>query len=123
MKEEIILHFIHCQVQIRLAHWQTDLDAKHRALGSLYEFLVEAVDEFVETMLGKYGRPQFEDTMSIGLDNPKSLNMESYLSQFKDFLFSLTNQLDPVQDTDLLNMRDEILGKVNHTLYLLTLKY
>lgn len=123
MKEEIILHFIHCQVQIRFVHWQTDLDAKHRALGDLYEKLDGAIDDFVETMIGKMGRPEFDGTFSIEFDNPKTLDIRNYLEQFKTFLFDLTNQLDPVKDTDLLNKRDEILGDVNHTLYLLTLKY
>jgi hypothetical protein len=98
-------------------------DARHRALGELYGLLDEAIDDFVETMLGKYGRPEFQPTFSIEFDNPKTLVIEGYLEQFKEFLFSLTQTLDPVKDTDLLNKRDEILGDVNHTLYLLTLKF
>ena len=125
MKEEIILHFIHCQTQIRFNHWQTTGDAQHRALGSLYESLGDKIDTFVETMIGKpeYGRPDFGETFSIEFDNPETLDIVIYLSQFKDFLFQLSKALDPIKDTDLLNMRDEILGSVNHTLYLLTLKY
>lgn len=123
MKEEIILHFLHCQVQIRLAHWQTDMDAKHRALGELYDKLDESIDDFVETMLGKFGRPEFQETFSIEFDNPKTLDMDLYLAQFKEFLFQMNSILDPVKDSDLLNKRDEILGDVNHTLYLLSLKY
>jgi len=125
MKEEIILHFIHCQNQIRLNHWVTMGDAIHRGLGDLYESLDDLVDDFVETMIGKpeYGRPDFGPTFSIEFDNPKTLDIKVYLSQFKDFLFELTKVLDPIKDTDLLNKRDEILGQVNHTLYLLTLQY
>jgi len=123
VKEEIILHLVHCQSQIRFNHWQTMGDARHRALGELYGLLDEAIDDFVETMLGKYGRPEFQPTFSIEFDNPKTLVIEGYLEQFKEFLFSLTQTLDPVKDTDLLNKRDEILGDVNHTLYLLTLKF
>jgi hypothetical protein len=125
MKEEIILHFVHCQAQIRFNHWQTTGDAIHRALGELYELLDDSIDDFVETMIGKpeYGRPNFGDTFSIEFDNPQTLVIQEYLAQFKDFLFQLTQALDPVKDSDLLNKRDEILGHVNHTLYLLTLKY
>jgi hypothetical protein len=123
MKEEIILHFVHCQAQIRFNHWQTMGDAEHRALGELYELLDGQIDDFVETMIGKSGRPEFESSFSIEFDNPKTLDIKIYLSQFKDFLFQLTQALDPIRDTDLLNKRDEILGHVNHTLYLLTLQY
>jgi hypothetical protein len=125
MKEEIILHFVHCQAQIRFNHWQTTGDAQHRALGNLYELLGDKIDNFVETMIGKpeYGRPDFGPTFSIEFDNPKTLDINIYLSQFKDFLFELTKVLNPIKDSDLLNLRDEILGSVNQTLYLLTLKY
>lgn len=124
MKEEIILHFVHCQAQIRFNHWGTTGDAIHRALGELYSKLDGHIDNFVETMIGKDGmRPDFGETFSIEFDNPNTLDIKVYLSQFKDFLFQLTKALDPIKDTDLLNMRDEILGHVNHTLYLLTLKY
>ena len=123
MKEEIILHFLHCQVQIRLSHWQTDMDAKHRALGELYDKLDESIDSFVEIMLGKFGRPEFQETFSIEFDNPKTLDMDLYLAQFKEFSFQMSSLLDPIKDSDLLNKRDEILGDVNHTLYLLSLKF
>ena len=125
MKEEIILHFIHAQTQVRFNHWVTMGDAQHRALGELYELLDGQIDDFVETMIGKpeYGRPEFDTTFSIEFDSPKTLDIKVYLSQFKDFLYQLTQALDPIRDTDLLNKRDEILGEVNHTLYFLTLKY
>jgi len=125
MKEEIILHLIHCQTQIRLNHWSTFGDAEHRALGELYESLDGLIDTFVETMIGKpeYGRPKYDNDFSIGFNDPSVVDIKIYLAKFKEFLYSLTGQLNPVSDTDLLNQRDEILGAVNHTLYLLKLKY
>lgn len=125
MKEDIILHLIHCQTQIRLNHWSTFGDAEHRKLGKLYDILDGLIDEFVETMIGKpeYGRPKYENDFCMGLNDPSVVDIKTYLSQFKDFLYSLTGILDPIKDTDLLNQRDGILGEINHTLYFLTLKY
>jgi hypothetical protein len=40
-----------------------------------------------------------------------------------EFLVGMTEQLDPKYDSDLLNIRDEILGDINQTKYRLTLKY
>jgi hypothetical protein len=37
------------------------------------------------------------------------------------FLIGLNDILDKVQDSDLLNIRDEILGSLNQLKYLLTL--
>jgi hypothetical protein len=44
------------------------------------------------------------------------IEMENYL------INELPMMLDSNKDTDLLNIRDEILGSVNKTKYLLTLK-
>jgi hypothetical protein len=44
------------------------------------------------------------------------LDMENYL------INELPTMLDAKKDTDLLNIRDEILASVNQTKYLLTLK-
>lgn len=124
-KEDIILHFLHCQTQIRLNHWSTTGDAEHRALGKLYDLLNDFIDEFVETMIGKpeYERPRYQDDFCLGLNDPSVVDIKTYLAQFKVFLYSLSKQLNPVNDTDLLNLRDSILGEVNRTLYFLTLKY
>ena len=83
------------------------------------------IDEFVETMIGKpeYGRPKYDNDFCMGLNDPSVVDINVYLGQFKEFLYSLTTILDPVRDTDLLNQRDSILGEINHTLYFLTLKY
>ena len=40
-----------------------------------------------------------------------------------NYLISLSDVFDPRLDSDLLNMRDELMGLVNHTKYLLTLKF
>jgi hypothetical protein len=40
-----------------------------------------------------------------------------------EFLVGFSEQLDSKYDTDLLNIRDEMLAKINKSKYLLTLKY
>jgi hypothetical protein len=35
----------------------------------------------------------------------------------------MSEELDPKYDTDLLNIRDEMLGLINKSKFLLTLKY
>jgi hypothetical protein len=46
----------------------------------------------------------------------------SFLQEIKTYLIDLTNELDTSKDTDLLNIRDEMLGEVNKLAYLLTLE-
>jgi hypothetical protein len=41
---------------------------------------------------------------------------------FIDTAIALDDKVDAKKDSDLLNLRDELLGKLNQTKYLLTLK-
>jgi hypothetical protein len=122
MKEELILKLIQIQTQFKFMHWQTMGDAKHRAYGKTYDKLSGFIDSFVESMMGKYGRPEFESEFSIMFQDLKSLSVQNFIDGITEFLVSMTEQLDTKYDTDLLNLRDEMLASVNKLKYLLTLK-
>jgi DNA-binding ferritin-like protein len=122
MKEELILKLVQIQVQFKFMHWQTTGDAKHRAYGEVYDTLGDLIDSFAESMMGKYGRPEFESEFSIMFKDLKSLSLQNFLDGITDFLVSITEELDNKYDTDLLNLRDEMLAAINKLKYLLTLK-
>lgn len=123
MREEFILKLIQVQTQFKFLHWQTHGDAKHRTYGEIYDKLGELLDEFAETMMGKYGRVEFNSEFSLMFQDISSLNMQNFLDGITEFLVSMSDQLDSRYDTDLLNLRDEMLGLINKSKYLLTLKY
>ncbi len=123
MKEEFILKLSQIQVQWRFLHWQTYGDAKHRLYGEIYNGLGDLLDEFTETMMGKYGRPEFDSEFSISFQDINALNMQNFMDGITEFLVAMSDQLDSRYDTDLLNLRDEMLGLINKSKYLLTLKY
>jgi DNA-binding ferritin-like protein len=122
MKEELILKLVQIQVQFKFMHWQTTGDAKHRAYGDIYDTLGDLIDSFAEAMMGKYGRPEFESEFSLMFQDLESLSLQNFMDGITDFLVSITEMLDPKYDTDLLNLRDEMLGAINKLKYLLTLK-
>ena len=122
MKEEIILKLVQIQNQFRFLHWQTFGDAKHRAYGAIYDNLGDLMDMFAEVMMGKYGRPEFESEFSIMFQDIKVINIQNFLDGITEFLVDMTDQLDSRYDTDLLNLRDEMLAEINKLKYLLTLK-
>jgi hypothetical protein len=122
MKEELILKLVQIQNQFRFLHWQTFGDAKHRAYGGIYDGLGDLIDKFTETMMGKYGRPEFDGEFSIMFQDIKSMSVQNFLDGITEFLVDMTDQLNPRYDTDLLNLRDEMLGEINQLKYLLTLK-
>jgi hypothetical protein len=121
MKETIILYLMECSTQIKFLHWNTFSYSTHKSLGDLYDNLSDAIDEFVETMMGTMGRPDFPDTFSLQLEKPEKVNPIDYLTQLADYLISLSDELDPRINSDLLNHRDEMLGMINQTKYLLSL--
>ena len=122
MKEEIILKLVQIQNQFRFLHWQTFGDAKHRAYGELYDSSGDHIDTFTEAMMGKYGRPNFESEFVIAFQDIKSINIQNFIDGIVEFLVGMTEVLDTKYDTDLLNIRDEILASINKLKYLLTLK-
>jgi len=123
MKEEFTLKLIQIQTQFKFLHWQTFGDAKHKAYGQIYDELGENIDRFVEVMMGKMGRVEFNPEFSIMFQDIKALSVQNFLDGITEFLVSMTDQLDSRYDTDLLNIRDEMLGDINQLKYRLTLKY
>jgi hypothetical protein len=123
MKEELTLKLVQIQLQFKFLHWQTYGDAKHKAYGDIYDSLGNHIDLFVEIMMGKMGRVEFEPEFSIIFQDIKSLSIQNFLDGITEFLVSMSDQLDSRYDTDLLNIRDEILGDINQLKYRLTLKY
>ena len=94
MKEEVILKLVQIQTQFRFMHWQTTFDAKHKAYGMVYESLDGFIDDFVEAMMGKYGRPEFTESFSIMFQDLESLSLQHFIDGVCEFLMSLTEQLD-----------------------------
>jgi hypothetical protein len=109
------------QNQFRVFHWQTESHAQHVAFGSAYESLDELIDEFVEVYQGKNGIVKPNEGFKIKLENLDN-NPSEMIDVFIEFLQNdLPEELEE-KDTDLLNIRDEMLGLLNKTKYLLLLK-
>ena len=70
--------------------------------------------------MGKYGRSKAATSYIIELDNLGDDYLE-VVDSFISYLIHITNEVDPVNDTDLLNIRDTMLGELNRLKYLLTL--
>lgn len=111
------------QQQVKILHWQTTSYARHNAYAFIYDSLDDLIDRFTETCMGKYGRIELSSDISeLKLKNMSDISINSYINEFCEFLIDLTSEFDAEKDTDILNIRDEILGAVNKLKYLLTLK-
>jgi len=119
--ETYVHELIQIQQQLRIFHWQTKSYARHQAYGDAYGSLSDLIDEFVEVHMGKYGRFQLQDN-NIELANMNDVSVKEFLASATNFFTSISDQLDPKNDSDLLNIRDEMLAVINKLKYLLSLE-
>ena len=119
---EMILFFIEMLNTVKLYHWKTRSFATHKATDELYEDLNKYVDEFVEVMLGYKGgvRANIPRTSVKMNDFSSPDQFGRKLNEYKTTLISYTHKLDPKRNSDLLNIRDELLATLNKTTYLLS---
>ena len=125
-QKQITVVFLEMLMMVKLFHWKTHSYATHKATDGLYDDLNGHIDNFIEVLLGKTGSRI--DLMSkksislIDLNSPESL--KSKIISFKSYLVGLDNNkaLSTMSNSDLFNIRDEILGDLNKFLYLLTFK-
>ena len=123
MKNDLLIQFIGLQEQLRVLHWQTKSYARHKAYGKKYDSIGDLVDSFIEIYMGKNGIVSFDgEGGTINLKNTNSLNLNDFFKNNLDFLISLENNLDGKKDSDLLNIKDEIMAELNQLRYLLSLK-
>jgi len=116
--EYCIEDLLEAQLSIRMQHWLTKSFAQHKALGKAYDGLDDLIDTFVETLIGAKGRVVLSgiDTISIGGDIMKVLD------ELENTLRNGIQKDVGEDETALLNIRDDMLGLVQHTKYLLTLE-
>jgi hypothetical protein len=109
--------------QLHIYHLQTESYARHKASDELLGNLTDYIDTTIETYSGKYGRVKFSGPTNIVVDNLNDDHGMSLLdNMIKYFLNEFPKYLDSKVDSDLLNLRDDIVGKINQTKYLYTLK-
>lgn len=125
-EEMIVLTFLEMLNTVKLYHWKTHSYSQHKATDELYSNLNKNIDSFVETMLGKNGsRVNLSKVKSIPLNDYSSLkDFEKKVDEFRTFLIEMTkdSNLNITNNSDILNIRDEILANINQFYYLLTFK-
>jgi flagellar basal body rod protein FlgB len=119
--EKIQTTLLQMQHQYKILHWQTTSFSQHKSFDEIVSSLIENTDEFIETYMGKYGRVIAANTFNITLANYKDTDFVALTDSYINFMISLSNMLDASKDSDLLNIRDEILGSLNQLKYLLSL--
>ena len=105
--------------QMKLYHWQTKSYGRHKASDELVEELDSLTDKYIEAYSGAYQNINLTNTMNIELVNTCDKTISSYLKANKKII---NETFDQIKDTELLNIKDELIGVIDKTIYLFRLE-
>jgi len=115
--------FFSMREQIKLYHWQTYQFARHKATDDVLEALDGSIDSYVEIYMGKYGRPKVTtSTNTVKIQNMADKTAAKFIKTCIAYLQGPLVKRLKSTDTDLINVRDEMLAELNKLLYLYTLE-
>ena len=120
-KSQIVKTFIEMLNTVKIYHWKTRSYAEHKATDELYDSLNKNIDRFVEVLLGKdQSRVKIMEKRSELLDFGDIRSFKNKILDYRGFLIDMNIVFNEKRDSDLLNIRDEILSDLDQTLYLLS---
>ena len=113
-------------VQIKLLHWQTHSYSEHKALDKLFGSFIDQTDDLLESVMGKYGRPELSKAeCNIAIINYSEPQKPDGLPIFMSKLYKCYAENCKAmfeKDAEIINQIDEILSIIDKINYLLTLK-
>ena len=118
-KPDVVQRFIELLNVIKLYHWKTKSFPEHKNTDELYSSLNEHIDHFVEVMIGITSKRPQQNIYHINAYNFSSKEeLKKYLTKVKKELVQMNFTFKG--ESDLLNIRDEILGDIHKFEYLLS---
>lgn len=127
--DSILHEFMEIFENMRIYHWRSSYYGRHIASDKFIGAWIQLTDSFIETLLGHFpivkellAATPFTCTIRIHREAValKSDEMWQALSSLAEKMQSLDNVFEGI--TDLLNIRDEIVGQIKSTQYLFTFK-
>jgi len=107
---------------IKLYHWKTRSFSQHKATDELYSKLSDNIDRFLEVLMGKdQSRVRMLESRIDLLDPDSEKEFKAKIHQYREFMENMNTYFDSRRDSDLLNIRDEILANLNQFLYLMSM--
>jgi len=107
---------------VKLYHWKTRSFSQHKATDELYSKLSENIDRFLEVLMGKdQSRVRMLESRIDLLDPDSEKEFKVRIHKYREFMENMNTYFDSRRDSDLLNIRDEILANLNQFLYLMSM--
>ena len=134
-----ILCFLELLNTIKIYHWSTLSYPTHKATDELHEKLSELVDSFIEIYIGHCARGKgvggggsaglgvpvfrFKSEKDACIEFCECKSPDAFCKVLDDNIVHLEGLTDKLSEyTDLVNIRDEMVGALAQALYLLRLK-
>jgi len=117
---KIVLFFFEIQMNLKMYHWNTTQYSNHKATDKLLDKLSDLIDSFIEKYIGGHARPVMKSGSNVLIQN---MTKTKYVKLLKTAQEYLRGDLEKVisKNTELLNIRDEMLGELDQALYFSTL--
>lgn len=117
---KIVLFFFELQMNLKMYHWTTTQYSNHKATDKLLDKMSDLIDSFIEKFMGAYTRPVMKSGSNVLIQN---MTKTKYVKLLKTAQEYLRGDLEKVisKNTELLNIRDEVLAELDQALYFSTL--
>ena len=94
----------------------------YKAFGGTYDAFTVLIDQFIEEFMGQYSRIMNKEGFKVELFNITDKDPDKFIEEYISFLVTELPKSLKETDTNLLNIRDEMLSELQKLKYLLTLK-
>jgi DNA-binding ferritin-like protein len=117
---KLTMNLLNHQIVIKLFHFQTKLFGAHKASDAYLEKFAQTMDKFLEIAQGIYGKITIKKYTLTG----SSHSDDNIVKNLDGIITSLRENIDDIlqEYTDLINIRDELVGDAEQLKYLLTFK-
>jgi methenyltetrahydromethanopterin cyclohydrolase len=119
MEKELLSNVLQISGQLKVLHWQTTSYAEHNAFERIYDSLGDLFDKLIEVYSGKYERPKFGGVQDLSFADYDSIKVDAFISAAEEFF---VDAFMAEQDSELANIKDEIIAELQQLKYLLSLK-
>ena len=113
----VVPKLLHYQIHLKLYHWQTFSEPRHRAAEALLDKLQEFTDNVVEFCQGR-------NRHRLQLSGQERIRLKNIVEEGRDegeqLVLDLLGEIEAMESEDeaIENKRQEFLGEVERTLYL-----
>jgi DNA-binding ferritin-like protein len=115
MNSKHILNFVAFNANLQIAHWQADTKLNtHKALGDLYDEMIDLTDKLAEVNAGKIGNTDFD---GAEMNLTPGVAIKELLAEGMSNVAAARAELTTGIDDDLMNILADMSTAINRALY------